>query len=296
MSTSHPASAADYYATRVDAVVAQRTRLRGLPPAGDVFSGIPAGHSLLKAEPERAPDANLAIVASYLEPGDVIIDVGGGAGRNSLPFASRCREIVNVDPSAVMGRAFAANAAKSGIRNARFIEGDWLDVPAPSGTVCLVNHVTYLTRDIVRFVRKLEQACSRRVLLTLNTPPPPTRNRELYALVHGEVEALVPGHPEFINVLWELGIQPDVRVMSLPSGGGVVSAPTREAAIAGAISRFGGDQWTFWELGEALEQRIREVLDSRFDQLFAKTAAGYAPTWIDSGREVLITWQPGGRA
>jgi SAM-dependent methyltransferase len=42
----------------------------------------------------------------------VVVDVGGGAGRYSLPLASRCREVVNVDPSAAMGAAFAANAAR----------------------------------------------------------------------------------------------------------------------------------------------------------------------------------------
>ncbi len=286
-------TAAGRYAARVDAVIEQRTRLRGLPPTGDVFAGIPAGHNLLQADPDRKLEANLAIVAGYLEAGDVIIDVGGGAGRNSLPFANRCREIVNVDPSAVMGRAFAANAAKSGITNVRFIEGDWLDVtPVPQGTVCLVNHVAYLTRDIVRFIEKLESACTRRVLLTVNTPPPPTRNRALYALAHGEPEALVPDLPELANVLWELGIQPDIVMLPNPSGGGAPVAPTREAAIKGAIGRFGSDQWTFWDLGPALEKKLREVLETNFDRLFDRTEAGYRPNWINSGREVLVTWEP----
>jgi len=29
----------------------------------------------------------------------------------------------------------------------------------------------------------------------------------------------------------------------------IVPASTREAAIVGAMTRFGGDQWTYWPLG-----------------------------------------------
>jgi hypothetical protein len=29
----------------------------------------------------------------------------------------------------------------------------------------------------------------------------------------GETEAIVPGHVELVNVLWEMGIEPDVRML-----------------------------------------------------------------------------------
>src|SRR5438093_9241063 len=98
--------AADQYAARVDAVLAQRTRLRGPQPPGDLFAGLPADHPLLKTDPRRALDANLEIIASYITPEDVIVDVGGGAGRTSLPLALRCREVINVEPSPAMGAGF----------------------------------------------------------------------------------------------------------------------------------------------------------------------------------------------
>ena len=109
---------------------------------------------------------------------------------------------------------------RAGIANARSVHADWLDVEPPEGTVALVNHVTYLTRDIVTFVEKLERAAYRRVLLTVNSPPPPTWNRDLYPLVHGEPEALVPGHHELVPVLWEMGIE---RHSDAPGPGGALS-------------------------------------------------------------------------
>jgi hypothetical protein len=158
--------------------------------------------------------------------------------------------------------------------------------------VALVNHVPYLTREIVPFLEKLAQVGQRRVLITVNSPPPPSWHRVLYHLVHGETEEVVPGHVELVNVLWELGILPDIRLLPLHTARPIIPAPTREAAIAGEMARFGGDQWTFWPLGADLEQRLRDLLETRFDELFATGPDGFIPRWITPGREILITWQP----
>jgi hypothetical protein len=292
MAMTEARTAADQYAARVDAVLAQRTRLRGPQPPGDLFAGLPADHPLLKADPRRPLDPNLEIIASYMTPDEGVIDVGGGAGRVALPLALRCREVINVEPSGAMGTGFPANASQAGITHARLIARDWLTSDPPAGTVALVNHVTSLTREIVPFSKKLERVGRRRVLLTVNRPPPPSWHCVLYHLVHGETEEVVPGHVELVNVLWELGILPDIRVLPLPAGRPILPAPTRAAAIAGEMARFGGDQWTFWPLGAALDQRLRGLLEARLDELFAAGPEGFSPRWMTPGCEILITWQP----
>jgi hypothetical protein len=289
--TTEGESAADRYVARVDAVLAQRTRLRGPQPPGDKRAGCPADHPLVTADPLRPLDPNLAVIASYIEAEDVIIDVGGGAGRMSLPLALRCREVINVEPSPTMATSFRANAVGAGIGNTRIIEGEWPDVDAPSGSVALVNHVTYLTREIVPFIKKLEQVGRRRVLITVNSVPGPSLQRVLYQLVHGEAEEIVPGHVELINVIWELGILPDIRVLPQPTVP-FTPAPGRDAPIAGAIARFPGEQWGWWDLGSDLKARLRSVLEARFDELFAAGAEGFAPRYVTPGHEILITWQP----
>jgi hypothetical protein len=291
MSVAAIGSAAAQYAARVDAVLAQRTRLRGPQPPGDLFAGLPASHPLMTADPRRALDPNLQLIASYVEPEDVIVDVGGGVGRVSLPLALRCRAVINAEPSRAMGAGFQTNAARAGITNAYIIVGDWLNLDSPVGTVALVNHVTYLTREIVPFIQKLERAGPRRVLITVNSPPRPSWNRVLYQLVHAEAEEVVPGHVELVNVLWEMGILPDVRVLLFPSPA-PMAAPNREAAITGAVRGFGSDQWTLWPMSAELEQRLRHILNTRFDELFAAVPDGFIPRWIPLGREILITWQP----
>jgi hypothetical protein len=88
----------------------------------------------------------------------------------------------------------------------------------------------------------------------------PSWHRVLYHLVHGEPEEMVPGPIELVNVLWELGVLPDVRVLPRHTGMPIVPASPREAAIVGAMTRFGGDQWTYWSLGAVLEQRLRRLM------------------------------------
>jgi hypothetical protein len=291
MATGGSETAAGHYAARVDAVLAQRTRLRGPQPPGDPRAGCPADHPLIKTDPLRPLEPNLAVIASYIEAEDVIIDVGGGGGRISLPLALRCRAVINVEPSPTMGAGFRRNAAGAQIGNASIITGEWPDVDAPAGSVALVNHVTYLTRDIVPFIKKLEQAGRRRVLITVNSVPPPSSQRVLYQLVHGEAEQVVPGHVELINVIWELGILPDIRILPFAPVR-LAPASSREGAIAAAIARFPGEQWGWWGLGSELEQRLRSILEARFDELFTAGPEGFLPRYVTPGREVLITWQP----
>jgi hypothetical protein len=286
-------TAAEHYAARVESVLAQRARLRGAEPSGDLFGDLEPDHPLLKADPRRPLDGNLKALADLIEPLDTIIDVGGGAGRMSLPLALRCRSVTNIDPSASMGAAFLANAKAAGISNVDLVHGDWLTTDTPQGTVALVNHVTYLTRDIVRFVEKIERAGSRRVILTVNAPPPPSWNRVLFKLVYGEAEEVVPGHAELMNVLWEMGRLPDLTMMPTQTARFTVSLPSHAAAIGFAVQRVANEQWAHWPVAPALAARIRATVEQHFDELYTHGADGFTPRWISMGREVLITWQPG---
>ena len=278
------------YAARVDAVLAQRDRLRGPQPPGDLFGGLPPDHALMASDARRLLEPNLAIIASYVEPDDVIIDVGGGAGRLSLPLALRCREVINIDPSAAMGAGFEANARRAGITNVHFVQGGWPLPDPPGGDLVLVNHVTYLTRDIVPFIHALEATARRRVLITINSPPPPAMHRQLYQLVYGEDETVVPGHAELANVLWELGILPDVRVLPQSTIAPPPPAISRDAALETAVARFSTEQWALWPPTPELHARVRGVLEEHFDTLFAEPDSGFDPRWIRHGHKILISW------
>jgi hypothetical protein len=159
--------------------------------------------------------------------------------------------------------------------------------------LALANHVAYHTRDIVPFIEKLEHAGRRRVVITVNDPVPPSWHSRLFELVHGEAEEAEPGHVELANVLWEMGILPDIRVLPTHAAQPIrqILAPTREAAISRTLTAY-APQWSHWPLGADLEARLRGILETRFDKLFAAGDDGFSPLWITPGREILLTWRP----
>ena len=204
-------TAAETYAARIDAVSTQRLRLHGHQPPDDRFGGAVAQR--FRADPHRRLDANLQVVASYVQPEDVLIDVGGGAGRVGLALALRCRQVINVDSSPGMLAEFTACATEAGITNARSVLADWLAAADISGDVSMASSVTYFVRDIAPFIEKMVAASRRRVMLTLWSVPTDDQSAPLFRLVYGEEKAPVPGYRELLPVLWEMGILPDVRVL-----------------------------------------------------------------------------------
>lgn len=279
-------TAAETYATCIDAVNTQRARLHGEQPHSDPWGGPVARR--FRYDPHRRLDANLAVIASYTRPEDVLIDVGGGAGRVSLPLALRCSEVINVDSSPGMGTEFDAVAAEAGITNARFVQANWLEASGIQGDVAITANVTYFVRDIVRFIEKLEAAARRRVVITVWSVANPNQSMKLCHLVYGEEQAPVPGHRELLPVLWELGILPDVHVLpGLPQiPGGPMEArlpPTEEEAVQLALQ----GQW----LGPKDQERARSLIERRFDEIFAPSPEGFHPLWRRDARELLITWE-----
>jgi hypothetical protein len=221
----------------------------------------------------------------YVRPEHVLLDVGGGAGRYSLPLALHCREVINVEPSKGMGAAFEESARQAGIGNARWVGSDWLTAEDVTGDVLLVLHVTYFVPQIVPFIEKLVASSRERVIIGTTVTPPPNQSAALYELLNGEPLALVPGYRELLPVLWDMGIVPDVRVLDRAEAttlGGIFES--REEALHSAIT---GPRPALSE-AEAMA-----LLDARFDELFVAVAGGYRRRPSGDPRMMLITWTAG---
>jgi hypothetical protein len=271
-------TAAESYAALVDASNAQSARFA--PERPDRWA---ARAAYFRLDPRRELDANTTAVAAFIEPGDVLVDVGGGAGRISLPIALHCREVINVEPSAGMREQFDASAVEAGITNARCVAADWPAAGlAIAGDVALVANVTYFVRDIVPFIEALNRAARRLVIVSVWSVPPPNHAASLFELLYGERQLRVPTHRELLPVLWDLGILPDVRVLPDPFRGVRQRPPTREAAVAFALQAANAEQ---------LSGATAKV-EAHFDELFANSAEGFTPRWTPDVREMLITWRP----
>ena len=274
-------NAAETYAACVDAVDAQNLRVYGEQRKADPW-GAPFAHTF-RFDPCRELDANLEIIASYVQPEDVLIDVGGGAGRLSLALARLCREVINVEPSPGMGEEFAASSAEAGITNAHLVQANWLEAEGIKGDIAISADVVYFVRDIVPFIEKLEAAPRRRVMITIWSVPPPYGPAKLFRLVYGEEQEVVPGHRQLLPVLWELGILPDIRVMPCPRRWDLEIPQTKEEAVELALQ----GRW----LRPEDQPRARRQITAHFQELSAHSPEGYRPLWQPDERELLITWE-----
>ena len=272
-------------ALRHDEMVAEREaqyeRTRG--PQPDTWGAIA---SRFRADPRRELDPFLERLASYLRPDDVFVDVGGGAGRNCLPMASRCSEVINVEPSPGMLEEYRASAEEAGITNARAIESGWMEADGVDGDVLLAAHVAYFVPQIRPFIEKLERAARRRVIIDELTVPPPNQSAGFFRLVYGEDELFVPGPDELMPVLEEMGIE--AEVVEIGSAWARRPLPkTREEAIKNEL----GLGWV--RLDDI--DRARGLFLDHFDELFVETPTGFARREAAGVRELMITWEPSAR-
>ncbi len=221
--------ALETYAARLDAVNAQNDRYYGPATSADLWAG-PAARQF-RFDPHREMGGNLSVIASYVRPGDVVIDVGGGAGRVCLPLALKCRQVVNVEPSPAMAAEYDSLAQDAGIANASLVPSPLSQAGETKGDISFTADVTYFVRDIAAFINELETAASRRVMITVWSEPPPNRRAKLFQLVYGEEQEILPGHRQLLPVLWDMGILPDVQVLPESPWWENQTPPTKDAAV-----------------------------------------------------------------
>jgi SAM-dependent methyltransferase len=269
--------AAETYRDMVLATDAQRLRRQRSDPPANRWD---TAAQRFRDNPRRDLDDNLQAIAGFLGPEDVLLDVGGGAGRYALPLALRCKEVINVEPSPGMGAEFEASAKEAAIANARWIESDWLSVRDVTGDVSLVANVTYFVADIVPFIEKLVAASRRRVILAVSSTPPPNQGADMYRLINGEDQAPVPGHRALLPVLWDMGILPNVRVVG--SGASTLAGRvfgTKDEAIEAQIGQLEGPE----------RDHAIQTLAAHFDALFRPAPGGFRRN-MGEPKLLLITW------
>ena len=264
------------YSALVEAAIEQGARL-GTRQA-DPWAARAAS---FRQDPRRELEANTAAVVALIEPGDVVADVGGGAGRIGLPVALHCSELLNIEPSPAMRQEFEASALEAGIQNARSIERGWPAAAADlEADVVMLANVTYMVRDIAPFVEALDAAARRRVIISVWSIAPPNHGAVVFELLHGEAQRLAPSYRELLPVIWDLGILPDLQVLPDPFRRGGDRPATREQAIRLALRRASAED----------SPASRAIVETHFDTLFTVAPGGFVPNWEPQVREMLITW------
>ena len=232
-------------------------------------------------DPRREPEPSLAAALEFVEPDDVVVEIGGGAGRIGLPLALRARALVNVEPSPAMREQFVACAAEQGIVNARPIAAMW---PANvDGDLIVSADVIYFVEEIAEFLRAMTERARRRAVLLTWSVPPPNLNAELFRVALGVEEAPAPGIRELLPVFEELGIAPEVRDLDER-----FTWPERLPEDEEAAIRFALD-----EVEPKDREAARERVAAKIPEMFDRSERPWRPLWRIESRAVIASWATG---
>jgi hypothetical protein len=176
-------------------------------------------------EPEAStltPSHRRALEA--LNPGDDVLDVGAGRCAMSLPLRPPAKRIIAVDGAADM---LANSPADSTVL------GRWPDVAARAGraTVAVCGHVLYNVSDLTPFIKALNDAAERRVVIEITASHPRHRplERDLWRHFWGIDRPTGPTWQDARAVIRDAGTEPQVELWQSEQRGGF---PTLDELVA----------------------------------------------------------------
>ena len=214
-------AAVESWRSRVETHHAQSIKAQGESrPSGDFWRPFA---SSLRSDPHRTDDPVVDAIAGKVTADHTVLDIGGGAGRLALPLALRCTHVTVVEPSEAMVEELREAAIEYSIDNLSIVEGTWEEVDVDPADVVLCAHVIYGVADIGTFVRKLDSNAGERVLVLMFIDSPQANLSPLWEPVHGEERIDLPALPELVNVLWEIGISPDLEMLETGTRSGFES-------------------------------------------------------------------------
>ncbi len=269
-------TAVEAWVTRVEAHHEQSRRIQEQSAwAPDESGRYVAG--MFVADPRRTDDPVLNRLLQAVSPATSVLDVGGGAGRYALPLALVCKEVIVIEPDPGMVRALREQMAHHRIANITVVEEKWQDARVEPTDVVLCAHVIYDVVAIREFVQWLTVHARERVLLVANMPWRMHVLSAFWPLVHDEDRITLPSVPELLPLLWELGVFPNLEMLSInppePFG-------DRERLLA--IVR----RMIYVKPGSDQDARLQSALDALTDEV----PGGIALRDAAPLREALVSW------
>ncbi len=80
----------------------------------------------------RSPRVALMLIGhSNLKKRDLVVEIGAGSGVITSALSSRVREVIAIEPDAIMAAKLRENLSKRGISNVKVVEKDFRDFELP---------------------------------------------------------------------------------------------------------------------------------------------------------------------
>ena len=270
-------SATKCWTEMVRAEHAQSDSMRREEPPADSWSNFAQN---FRADPRRTDDVLVDYLRKEIAPGQVILDVGAGGGRLALPLALDAEKMIAVEPSPSMCQVLREVADEFDVQNVDVVESGWLEAQVPRVDVAICAHVLYVIQDIEAFVRKLEEHAGQ-VMVIMYQDPPQSQIYPLWELVHGVPRLPLPSLPEFLEVLGQLRVEPNVEVVHAQRNRGFESLEIAREQLARRLYVTPDSPQM-----ERLEGLLRQVLEEKDGGFTIKGGIHLEPR--------VVSWRPSG--
>src|SRR5215470_6889381 len=162
-------------------------------------------------------DPLFLMLRDEVTPQTSVLDVGAGTGRFCLALAPQAKHVIAVEPSAAMLDYLGQDINARRLTNITLLQTTWQDAPGDlHADVVICSHVLYPIRDVVSFLEKLRTATLRTCYIYMRGTHIDALSAHLWRHFHGDERQLPPGYIHLLDVLFEMGIYSDVRVVALP--------------------------------------------------------------------------------
>ena len=165
---------------------------------------------------ERTDHNIVEFVAGAAGPESIVLEVGAGAGRLCLPLAQLVREVVALEPSPTMADALESEASAQRLTNVRVVRSNLLEYSGASADAAFAAHVVHALPYIEEFVHLLQRLSKSWCAIILFAQPSQSQLASFWPAVFGETRLPNPALPQLLEVLWSMGIYPDVKMLQVP--------------------------------------------------------------------------------
>ena len=222
------------------------------------------------------PDPLLDFILKNINSQTMILDVGAGSGRWTIPLAKIAGRVTAVEPSDAMGNILRENLVSTRVNNVEIVQSCWEEAIVQPHDIIVCAHAMYATPDLGSFVRKVEQYARKSCYLAMRLPSADgiigMLSLSIYGHRHDSPNAIIA-----YNALYAMGIYANVLVESDIDRW---TNDTFEQAFARAKRHL--------HLGSSTthDKLIRETLAQRLSLL------NNIYVWPDGMRSALFWWSP----
>tara|TARA_B100000945_G_scaffold169311_1_gene135808 strand:- start:817 stop:1632 length:816 start_codon:yes stop_codon:yes gene_type:complete len=160
--------------------------------------------------PPELPDYNdptLSFLQTHLTPKSSILDLGGGAGRLSIPLAQKNYLITIVDSSKAMIHAAQQHSKYLNLKNVSTSHSEWQNFEDKKFDHIICSHVLYGISNIKEFILKIQSSINKSAIIIMYDKSPQSHLEEIWELYYSEPRINLPGMSDLKKVINQLNIR-----------------------------------------------------------------------------------------